>query len=926
MNKSPADTPPPSSRKNSALRKPARSPSLVSDRSPLPAPPKIPLPQPPPATKRGSNNDNNSVVCNTSGDVRVIARIRPHNEKELGMGASGFCVTSPAAEVIHLEGTRTPENFSFDHVFTGESSQDDIFKQAALPVVKDLLDGYNGTIFAYGQTSSGKTHTMEGPEINDGQLKGVIPRTVEALFDMVAKADEGVEFVVKASYVEIYMEKIRDLLDQYHTKVNLQVREDVTGGIYIAGVTEEYVTSPDELLGVLAAGKVNRATAETGMNAGSSRSHSVFVITVEQRNLETNTVKTGMLYLVDLAGSEVVKKTQASGQTLEEAKTINKSLSTLGQVINALTDEKAQHVPYRDSKLTRVLQNSLGGNSKTVLIICLSPSVYNAEETASTLRFGKRAKLIKNKAVVNQARSATELSTLLNKAESTLTLQQQYILVLEAQLRSQGSNNTNTNADIARETSAQESSDVSEQNMPAVDEKFCELSKSFAALQERLAEEEAESHRSRREVEALNALLRESEHALTKANTDMSDLRRDTDALGSQLTEALSTAALLQHASEETSSKFSYQIEELQLTLETLNAENQKLADELREVTGDSVPRAHIGTHTEDPTSAPASPPDAHTPQKHQNVNSNPSSNPTSPPGDNTHVNINHVDVNINDMVIRASAEAAVCGDNGAVSSGLIALSNALNLSTPEELNEDAVLFVKTWTSCVTQSVKQAIKSVTAESRKEKANLEQELQHSTERLVTLEHMLEDKAKKEGETSTSGDAPPTSDQEGKSSLVERQLNATRGLQQRLEQLVAVHRQLLRRFAQLELENADYRKKLTLRDKHINRLDASRTDLVKTLTDQRERHVMEVAQIRADIAALRSSKTSEAIMPGTANGPSLERRVIRNGGPIKTVRGGGGRVSTGPTPEEDKGGGFLSFVSSYLRRAPEEKTSA
>ena len=151
----------------------------------------------------------------------------------------------------------------------------------------------------------------------------------------------------------------------------------------------------------MATGAINRATAATGMNAGSSRSHSVFTVTVYQRNTVNNVQKTGKLILVDLAGSEMVKKTNATGQQLDEAKTINKSLSALGLVINALTDDKMTHVPYRDSKLTRVLQDSLGGNSKTVLIVACSPSAYNASETVSTLRFGARAKNIENKAKVN---------------------------------------------------------------------------------------------------------------------------------------------------------------------------------------------------------------------------------------------------------------------------------------------------------------------------------------------------------------------------------------------------------------------------------------------------------------------------------------------------------------------------------------------
>ena len=168
------------------------------------------------------------------------------------------------------------------------------------------MNGYNATIFAYGQTSSGKTYTIEGASLDDEQLQGIIPRTATALFTQVLAADENIEFIVQVSYIEIYMEKIRDLLDPYRTKTNLQIREDAKRGIYIADVTEICVTSHQELLEVVKKGATNRAVAATGMNEGSSRSHSALTITMHQRNLETQSNKTGKLVVVDLAGSEMV--------------------------------------------------------------------------------------------------------------------------------------------------------------------------------------------------------------------------------------------------------------------------------------------------------------------------------------------------------------------------------------------------------------------------------------------------------------------------------------------------------------------------------------------------------------------------------------------------------------------------------------------
>ncbi len=269
------------------------------------------------------------------------------------------------------------------------------------------MEGFNGTVFAYGQTSSGKTHTMTGPDIFDLQNRGVIPRMVSYVFDQISHASADIEFTVKVSMIEIYMEKIQDLLDR--SKTNLKVAEDKMRGIFIQDVTERSVIGEDEVYECMKTGNENRSIGYTDMNAQSSRSHSCFILTVNSENSTTLVKKTGKLYLVDLAGSEKISKTGAQGQTLEEAKTINKSLSTLGLVINALTDGKSKFVPYRDSKLTRVLQESLGGNARTALIITCSPAKDNEDETTSTLRFGQRAKAIKNKAKVNKDETMAEI-------------------------------------------------------------------------------------------------------------------------------------------------------------------------------------------------------------------------------------------------------------------------------------------------------------------------------------------------------------------------------------------------------------------------------------------------------------------------------------------------------------------------------------
>ena len=275
---------------------------------------------------------------------------------------------------------------------------------------------------------------MMGADIDDEEQRGIIPRIVEQMFASILRSPGNIEYTVRVSYMEIYMEKIRDLLVPQND--NLPVHEEKSRGVYVKGLLEIYVSSVQEVYEVMRRGGTARATAATNMNQESSRSHSIFVITITQKNVETGSAKSGQLFLVDLAGSEKVGKTGASGQTLEEAKKINKSLSALGMVINSLTDGKSTHIPYRDSKLTRILQESLGGNSRTTLIINCSPSSYNDQETLSTLRFGVRAKAIKNKAKINAELSPLELKQLLKKAQNQVTTYQTYLSSLENEVQS----------------------------------------------------------------------------------------------------------------------------------------------------------------------------------------------------------------------------------------------------------------------------------------------------------------------------------------------------------------------------------------------------------------------------------------------------------------------------------------------------------
>ncbi|KAL1306126.1 hypothetical protein AAFC00_004240 [Neodothiora populina] len=364
--------------------------------------------------------------------IKVVARFRPQNKVELASGGTPI-VDFESDDTCQIQSREAGNaSFTFDRVFDMSCRQADLFDFSIRPTVDDILNGYNGTVFAYGQTGAGKSYTMMGGDITNHEQKGVIPRITEQIFESILASESNIEYTVGVSYMEIYMERIRDLLRPECD--NLPIHEEKNKGVYVKGLSQVYVSSIEEVYHILDQGGMARAVAATNMNQESSRSHSIFLLTINQKNLETGSAKAGQLFLVDLAGSEKVGKTGASGQTLEEAKKINKSLSALGMVINALTDGKSTHVPYRDSKLTRILQESLGGNSRTTLIINCSPSSYNDAETLSTLRFGVRAKSIKNKAKVNQELSPAELKALLRKAQTQVTTFENYISNLESEV------------------------------------------------------------------------------------------------------------------------------------------------------------------------------------------------------------------------------------------------------------------------------------------------------------------------------------------------------------------------------------------------------------------------------------------------------------------------------------------------------------
>ncbi|XP_031808964.1 kinesin-like protein KIF3A isoform X2 [Sarcophilus harrisii] len=350
---------------------------------------------------------NKSEKPESCDNVKVVVRCRPFNEREKAMCYKLSVTVDEMRGTITVHKTDSsnepPKTFTFDTVFGPESKQLDVYNLTARPIIDSVLEGYNGTIFAYGQTGTGKTFTMEGVRAVP-ELRGIIPNSFAHIFGHIAKAEGDTRFLVRVSYLEIYNEEVRDLLGKDQTQ-RLEVKERPDVGVYIKDLSAYVVNNADDMDRIMTLGHKNRSVGATNMNEHSSRSHAIFTITIEcsEKGIDGNMhVRMGKLHLVDLAGSERQAKTGATGQRLKEATKINLSLSTLGNVISALVDGKSTHVPYRNSKLTRLLQDSLGGNSKTMMCANIGPADYNYDETISTLRYANRAKNIKNKARINE--------------------------------------------------------------------------------------------------------------------------------------------------------------------------------------------------------------------------------------------------------------------------------------------------------------------------------------------------------------------------------------------------------------------------------------------------------------------------------------------------------------------------------------------
>ncbi|PWZ25571.1 Kinesin-like protein KIN-7L, partial [Zea mays] len=349
--------------------------------------------------------------------ISVAVRFRPPNlvaantspASSGGGGDREWRIDDTRVSLLHRAAGPVPgASFAFDHVFDGAANNERIYGTVVRELIGAVVGGFNGTAFAYGQTSSGKTFTMNGSDADPG----IIPRAVRDVFDTVRQADDR-EFLIRVSYMEIYNEEINDLLTLEGQK--LKIHESLDRGVYVSGLREEIVNSAEQVFELLQLGEgtflslhSNRHFGETNMNMRSSRSHTIFRMVIESSGKDQtdggDAIRVSVLNLVDLAGSERIIKTGAEGVRLNEGKYINKSLMILGNVINKLSENGKQrgHIPYRDSKLTRILQPALGGNAKTSIICTAAPEEIHIEETRGTLQFASRAKCVSNCAQVNE--------------------------------------------------------------------------------------------------------------------------------------------------------------------------------------------------------------------------------------------------------------------------------------------------------------------------------------------------------------------------------------------------------------------------------------------------------------------------------------------------------------------------------------------
>lgn len=518
-------------------------------------------------------------------NIKVLVRCRPLSEKEKHNGYKSCVELDTTENRVTVKSTMgNPDRYTFDAVINNSFTQKDIFIQYIQPLVDCVLDGFNATVFAYGQSGSGKTHTMTGV-MNNEELEGVIPRCVSHIFSSVKEkktTEPNKSFSMYVSFVELYNGKVRDLLAKQ--QVTLDVRENKDHTFFVQGASVPQVKIPEDIFRLMEQGTERRKTAATELNADSSRSHSLFTLILECTEMTDNGALsvTSKLNLVDLAGSERQGKTGATGETLQEGCSINLSLSALGTVIDTIVKGKG-HIPFRSSQLTMLLKDSLGGNSKTVMFANINPSEHNLSETVSTLRFADRAKQIKNKPVVNmdsKDQKIAELSAMVQEMKEKL---QQFetggVAALEQELEELREREGDLKVKIDNAVKGRQADAVDFENAKA---KFALETQSFNA---QLVEQEEQIVKLKNDLQIAETRVSDGLAQATEILQICTTYLRpdnpfvDADDLQRHLREMTSDGGALSSSSRV---KDTAEVAQLQAKIQSLEAENQTVKKEMK--------------------------------------------------------------------------------------------------------------------------------------------------------------------------------------------------------------------------------------------------------------------------------------------------------------------------------------------------------